>query len=115
MFCQKAQKLSKRCQKVVFKLLKSFQKSFQKVVQFLKIGCKKTKILKRVGGGGGGEEEEEYLQFLDQVRTTLSPLVKKKLNKLLITSVLQLGSGRTPASSNVYESLGACTAGIYYF
>jgi hypothetical protein len=25
----------------------------------LKIGCKKTKILKRVGGGGEEEEEEE--------------------------------------------------------
>jgi hypothetical protein len=91
MFCQKAQKLSKRCQKVVFKLLKSFQKSFQKVVQFLKIGCKKTKILKRVGGGGGGEEEEEYLQFLDQVRTTLSPLVKKKVEQIVNNVCLAIG------------------------
>jgi hypothetical protein len=37
----------------------------------LKIVCKKTKTLKRVGGGGEGEEEEEEeedLPFLDQVR-----------------------------------------------
>jgi hypothetical protein len=48
-------KLSKGCQKVV----KSCQKSCQKVVKKmtkLKIGCKNTKTLKRVGGGG--EEEE---------------------------------------------------------
>jgi hypothetical protein len=38
-------------------------KSCQKTVKKLKIGCKKTKILKRVGeeGGGGEEEEEGYL------------------------------------------------------
>jgi hypothetical protein len=38
--------LSKSCQKVVQKVVKKMTK--------LKIGCKKTKILKRVGGGGGG-------------------------------------------------------------
>jgi mRNA-degrading endonuclease RelE of RelBE toxin-antitoxin system len=38
-------KLSKSCQKVVKKVVKKMAK--------LKIGCKKTKILKRVGGEGG--------------------------------------------------------------
>jgi hypothetical protein len=50
--------LSKSCQKVVKKLsksCKSCQKSWQKMAK-LKIGCKKTKILKRVGGEGGGGE-----------------------------------------------------------
>jgi predicted translin family RNA/ssDNA-binding protein len=53
-------KLPKSCQKVVKKLSKSCQKSCQKVVKKvgkkmakLKIGCKKTKILKPVGEGGG--------------------------------------------------------------
>jgi hypothetical protein len=41
-------KLPKSCQKVVKKVGKKMAK--------LKIGCKKTKILKRVGEGGGGEE-----------------------------------------------------------
>jgi hypothetical protein len=53
-------KLPKSCQKVVKKLSKSCQKVVEKVVKKmtkLKIWCKKTKILKRVGeeGGGGGE------------------------------------------------------------
>jgi hypothetical protein len=67
-------KLSKSCQTVVKKLSKklptklskklskSCQKSCQKVVKKegkkmakLKIGSKKTKILKRVGGGGEGD------------------------------------------------------------
>jgi hypothetical protein len=38
--------LPKSCQKVVKKVGKKMAK--------LKIGCKKTKILKRVGGGEGG-------------------------------------------------------------
>jgi hypothetical protein len=48
--------LPKSGQKVVKKLSKSCQKSCQKVgkkMVKLKIGCKKTKILKRVGGGEG--------------------------------------------------------------
>jgi hypothetical protein len=52
-----SKKLSKSCQKVDKKEPKSCQKVFKKVVQKmakLKIRCKKTKILKRVGGGGGG-------------------------------------------------------------
>jgi hypothetical protein len=44
-------KLPKSCKKVVKKLSKSCQKSCQKMAK-LKIGCEKTKILKRVGGGG---------------------------------------------------------------
>jgi hypothetical protein len=55
-------KLSKSCQK-------SCQKSCHKVVKKLskssqiyqKVGCKKTKILKRVGGEGEEEEGEEDL------------------------------------------------------
>jgi hypothetical protein len=34
----------------------------------LKIGCKKTKILKQVGEGGGGGGGEGDLYLLDQVR-----------------------------------------------
>jgi hypothetical protein len=55
--------LSKDCQKVVKSCQKSCPKSCQKVVKKvgkkmakLKIGCKKTKILKWVGEGGGGGE-----------------------------------------------------------
>jgi hypothetical protein len=43
---------SNSCQKVVKKLSKNCQKVVKKII--LKIGCEKTKILKRVG-----EEEEE--------------------------------------------------------
>jgi hypothetical protein len=46
-------KLSKSCQKVV-KSQKVVKKVGKKMTK-LKIGCKKTKILKRVGEGGGGE------------------------------------------------------------
>jgi hypothetical protein len=47
-FFQKvAKKLPKSCQKVVKKVVKKMAK--------LKIGCKKTKILKRGGGGGEGD------------------------------------------------------------
>jgi hypothetical protein len=48
-------KLPKSCLKVAKKLSKSCQKTCQKITK-LKIGCKKTKILKRLGeeeGGGG--------------------------------------------------------------
>jgi hypothetical protein len=47
-----AKKLPKSCHKIVKKLSKSYQK-----MKKLKIGSKKTKILKRVGEeeGGGGE------------------------------------------------------------
>jgi hypothetical protein len=54
--------LSKSCQKDVKKVGKKMAK--------LKIGCKKTKILKRVGGGegGGGGGGEGDLYLLDQVQ-----------------------------------------------
>jgi hypothetical protein len=57
--CQKViKKLLKGCQKVIKtlgkKLPKSCQKDVKKMANF-KIGCKMTKILKRVGGGGEGE------------------------------------------------------------
>jgi hypothetical protein len=51
-------KLSKSCQKLSKKLPKKLSKSCQKAgkkMAKLKFGCKKTKILKRVGGEGGGE------------------------------------------------------------
>jgi hypothetical protein len=51
-------KLSKVVKKVAKKVVKKSPKSCQKVgkkIAKLKIGCKKTKLLKRVGGGGREE------------------------------------------------------------
>jgi hypothetical protein len=60
--CQKScqQKLSKSCPKVVKNCQKSCQQKLSKSCQiYQKVGCKKTKILKRVGEEG--EEGEEDL------------------------------------------------------
>jgi mRNA-degrading endonuclease RelE of RelBE toxin-antitoxin system len=54
-------KLSKSCQKVVKKVVKKCSKKLSNSCQiYQKVGCKKTKILKRLGeeeeGGKEGEE-----------------------------------------------------------
>ena len=53
-------KLTKSCKKVVKKVVKKWSKKFSKSCQiYEKVGCKKIKILKRVGKEEGEEGEGE--------------------------------------------------------